>query len=127
MEEQFNRLHLDTPNDYDGHCEGKSTLYALKIVPGSKAYRYDVKITRDPENRKKELTNQSDQALRSSLKTCCSEILEAFFTLTNGFGVDCKYIYDGKCTLFCNKEIKLARVSLTVSEFDHGSLEIQSG
>jgi hypothetical protein len=124
MEEQFNRLHLDTPNDYDGHCDGKSTLYPLKIVPGSKAYRYDVTIIRDPENRRKELTNQSDQALRSSLKTCCSEIVEALFTKTNGFGVECKYIYDGKHTLFCNKEIKLERVSLTVSEFDYNALEI---
>lgn len=107
----MNRLHLSTPDDYDGTSTGKSTIYPIRIVPGSTAYRYDVTIIRDPQNKKKELTKQNDQALRSSLKTCCSQIIETLFTRTDGFGVQCSYIYDGKHNLYCNKDIKLARVS----------------
>lgn len=49
--------------------------------------------------------------MRTAQREACSEIMESLFTLTQGFGVDCKFVYDGKAILFTTKEIKLKQTT----------------
>lgn len=50
--------------------------------------------------------------MKTAQRQACAEILETLFTLTQGFGVGCKYVYDGKKILFTTAEIKMNQKSL---------------
>ncbi|KAI6191664.1 Piwi domain-containing protein [Aphelenchoides bicaudatus] len=50
-------------------------------------------------------------SVRTVQRECCSDIISAYFNITNGFGVQCKYVYDGKAVLYTTKEINLERAS----------------
>lgn len=57
------RRHVNArfANDSSGTINGKTSLYEIKIDPGRRiAYRYDVKITKELNEKSKELTKQTD-------------------------------------------------------------------
>ncbi|KAI6173621.1 hypothetical protein M3Y98_01101200 [Aphelenchoides besseyi] len=54
--------------------------------------------------------------MRTAQRQACNELIETLYTLTDHFGAgrDCKYVYDGKHTLYTTKEIKLQRQTTTI-------------
>ncbi|KAI6200086.1 Piwi domain protein [Aphelenchoides besseyi] len=84
---------------------GRSNAFEIQIKPGSVVYRYDVEITKIGEGQRtdKSLTKQNDPGLRTAQKECCADIIECLFNLTNGFGSQSHYVYDGKNTLYSTK------------------------
>ncbi|KAI6221408.1 Germ cell-expressed protein R06C7.1 [Aphelenchoides fujianensis] len=89
----------------------------MAVKPKSTCWRYDVEISKPsagPKKPEKIYTKQNDTGIRTAQRQACTDIIETLHGLTQGFGASCQYAYDGKRTLFTNKEINLQRQKTTV-------------
>ncbi|KAI6205223.1 hypothetical protein M3Y94_00768400 [Aphelenchoides besseyi] len=104
--------------NYVSSQNGRTTIYKMKVAPNMIVYRYDVDIVKPAAGRRPEkiYTKQNDAGMRTAQRKACNELVETLYTLTQQFGAgtDCKYVYDGKRTLYTTKEIKLQRQMITI-------------
>ncbi|KAI6175526.1 Piwi domain protein [Aphelenchoides bicaudatus] len=91
------RRHVNArfANDSSGTINGKTSLYEIKIDPGRRIAYLVCAL-------------YNENAVLTSLK--------GLFRKTNGFGVKCQYVYDGKSTLFTNKKIQVEKSTRLFSD-----------
>lgn len=99
---------------------GVCSLFTIDIKEGSKAYRYDVDITiqfNNKANTTKSLMKASDSGQRALHRAICYEIITQAYVLTRGFGMAPKseVIYDNRSTMYTSSPIGMATNLITVS------------